>query len=344
VTDYDSVLVVGFGGPEGPDEVMPFLENVLRGRNVPRERMLAVAEHYQHFGGVSPLNGQVRELIAALGRELAEHGPRLPIYWGNRNWKPMLADTLRQMQADGVRRAVALVLAAYSSYSSCRQYRENIADAQAAVGSGAPVVDKLRVFYNHPHFIAAWKDRLDEALAQIPVGRRAAAEIIFTAHSIPSAMAVGSRYAEQLAEACRLAAEAAGHGLWTLAYQSRSGPPAQPWLGPDVCDLLRTRHAERPMRDVVIAPIGFLSDHMEVLFDLDTEARDVAEELGVHFVRAGTPHVHPKMIEMYRLLIEERVLGTPALAIGKDGPSHDECAADCCLSGRPVVPPETAGQ
>ncbi len=337
---YDAVLIVGFGGPEGPDDVTPFLENVLRGKNVPRERMLEVAEHYDHFGGVSPLNDQVRALLAALVARLNESGPRLPVYWGNRNWHPMLADTLGQMRDDGIKRAIALVLAGYSSYSSCRQYREDIAKAQEASGEGVPRVDKIRVFYNHPLFVDVWVQRVNAALAKIPEARRGAAPIVYCAHSIPAAMAGGCKYEAQLLEACRLVSEGAGRGDWKLVYQSRSGPPTQPWLEPDVCDYLRELHAakspaEAPT-DVVIAPIGFLSDHMEVMYDLDTEAQAVCDELGMKLVRAATPGTHPKMVEMFRQLIEERVGGSSdRTAIGRDGPSHDVCPEDCCPSGRP---------
>ncbi|MEX2188117.1 MAG: ferrochelatase [Pirellulales bacterium] len=339
---YDAVLVVGFGGPEGPDDVMPFLENVLRGKNVPRERMLEVAEHYDHFGGVSPLNDQVRALLAALVASMNERGPRLPVYWGNRNWHPLLADTLAEMRDDGIGRAIALVLAAYSSYSSCRQYREDIARAQAAVGEGAPQVDKIRVFYNHPLFVEVWTERLNAALAKIPEPRRAATQIVFCAHSIPAAMAGGCQYEPQLLEACRLVGEATGRTDWKLVYQSRSGPPTHPWLGPDVCDYLRELHAAKRPADVVVAPIGFLSDHMEVIYDLDTEARGLCNELGIHLVRAATPGTHPKMVEMFRQLIEERVGDSSSSramgrhAIGRDGPSHDVCPEDCCPSGRPT--------
>jgi ferrochelatase len=333
---YDAVLVVGFGGPEGPDDVMPFLENVLRGKNVPRERMLQVAEHYNHFGGVSPLNGQVRALLGELIKRMNASGPKLPVYWGNRNWHPMLADTLAQMREDGVQRAIALVLSAFSSYSGCRQYREDIARAQAEVGEGAPAVDKIRVFYNHPAFVEVWKERLLAGLDEIPAERRAAAEIVYCAHSIPAAMAAGCKYEAQLRESCRLVSEAAGRSEWKLVFQSRSGPPTQPWLEPDECDYLRELHAAKKPADVVIAPIGFLSDHMEVLYDLDTEAQAVCDELGMHLVRIATPGIHPKIVEMFRLLIAERVSGdSPRLAVGCDGPSHDLCPVDCCPSGRP---------
>src|SRR5919199_4389444 len=258
--NYDALLIVSFGGPEGMDEVMPFLSNVLRGRNVPEARMREVAHHYEMFGGVSPINGQNRKLIAALERELKERGPHLPIYWGNRNWPPLLADTLRRMRDDGVRRALAFVTSAYSSYSGCRQYREDIERAREAVGEGAPRVEKLRAFYNHPGFVGPNVENLRAALGQIPAHRRAAAEVAFTAHSIPAAMAAGCEYERQLLETCRLVAEGAGHASWRLVFQSRSGPPTQEWLGPDICEHLRGMK-EAGSEDVVVAPIGFISDH-----------------------------------------------------------------------------------
>lgn len=330
---YDALLLVSFGGPEGPDDVIPFLENVLRGRNVPRERMLAVAEHYYHFGGVSPINEQNRALIAALRAELAGTGIDLPIYWGNRNWRPLLPDALSQMAADGVRRALGFFTSVFSSYSGCRQYRENVARAREQVGEKAPQVDKLRAFYNHPGFIEPMVDRVSESLAQIPEERRAGTKLVFTAHSIPQAMAVGCRYAEQLEESSRLVAEGVGAGEHRLVYQSRSGPPTQPWLEPDVCDYLRELAASGA-RDVIVVPIGFISDHMEVLYDLDTEARQLARELDLNFLRAGTVGTHPRFVRMIRELIVERLdPSTPKLAIGAFGPSHDVCPADCCPSG-----------
>jgi ferrochelatase len=303
--------------------------------------MLEVAEHYYHFGGKSPINDQNRQLIAALERELAAHGPQLPIYWGNRNWHPLLADTLRQMAIDGVERALAFVTSAFSSYSGCRQYRENIAEAKATVGAAAPQVDKLRVFFNHPGFIEPMAERTRAALDQVPTDRRDQAELIFTAHSIPQGMADGCRYEAQLREACRLVAEAVGH-QWQLVYQSRSGPPAQPWLAPDVVDYIRIRHAESPLRDVVLVPIGFISDHLEVLYDLDTEARAACEELGIQMVRAATVGTHPRFVTMIRELIEERLSEHPQrLALGTMGPKEDVCPDDCCVytPRRPAGPP-----
>lgn len=343
---YDALLLLSFGGPEGPDEVLPFLENVLRGRGVPQERMLEVAEHYQHFGGVSPINAQNRALISALQAELAAAGLQLPVYWGNRNWHPFLEDTLRQMRADGVERALAFVTSAYSSYSGCRQYREDVERAQAALGEGAPLVDKLRVFYNHPGFVETNARLLAEALDRLPAQGRGEARVLFTAHSLPSAMAAGCAYQAQLQETCRLVAQAAGLApeRWELVYQSRSGPPQQPWLEPDVLDRMRELH-EAGLRTVALAPVGFISDHMEVLYDLDTEAAALAQELGLTLVRAATVGTDPAFVAMIRELIEERLHAgrpdaPPRRALGERGPNHDVCPLDCCRyqpAGRPGV-------
>ncbi|MBV9928970.1 MAG: ferrochelatase [Acidobacteria bacterium] len=340
---YDALLVVSFGGPEGLDDVMPFLANVLRGRNVPESRMREVAHHYELFGGVSPINGQNRRLIAALEQELEREGPRLRVYWGNRNWHPLLADTLRQMRDDGIKNALAFVTSAYSSYSGCRQYREDIERARAAVGEGAPRVEKLRAFYNHPGFVGPNVENLRAALGQIPEGRRAAARVAFTAHSVPAAMAAGCDYERQLLETCRLVAEGAGAENWRLVFQSRSGPPTQAWLEPDILEHLRALKGEG-VADVVVAPVGFISDHMEVLYDLDTEARQLSEELGVNMIRAATVGAHPDFVRMIReLLIERLDPAAPRRALGTFGPSHDVCAVDCCLPGssRPSIKPES---
>src|SRR5690348_8059077 len=328
---YDAILVVSFGGPEGMDDVMPFLENVLRGRNVPRERMLAVAHHYELFGGVSPINQQNRDLIAALRQSLDAHGINLPIYWGNRNWHPLLPDTLREMACDGRRHALACITSAYSSYSGCRQYLEDIERAQAEVGPDAPAVSALRKFYNHPDFIRANADRVRAALATIPASQQAEAIVVFTAHSIPLSMAQNSRYVGQLREAGRLiAAELELGDRWQLAYQSRSGPPSQPWLEPDICDTLRVLKEEGKTA-VVVAPIGFLSDHVEVLYDLDVEARQLADELGMTMARAQTVGTHPAFVDMIRQLIVERLQpGTERRFLGSEGASPDTCGADCC--------------
>lgn len=329
---YDAILVVGFGGPEGPDEVMPFLENVLRGRNVPRERMLEVAEHYLHFGGVSPINGQARDLIAALRPALDAVGIELPIYWGNRNWRPMLGDTVSEMTARGVRRALALVLSAYSSYSGCRQYREDIARAREAAGPGAPRVDKTRVWYNHPAWIEANADRVEAAFGGVPADRRESSRLVFTAHSIPRSMADGCGYARQLAESCRLVGERLGIGdsRYDLVYQSRSGRPEDPWLGPDVVEHMGELRG-RGITDVVVHPIGFLSDHMEVLYDLDEEAAQAAAEVGLKMVRSATVGTHPTFVAMLAALIAERIVDRAERpAVGLFGASHDACPAGCC--------------
>jgi protoporphyrin/coproporphyrin ferrochelatase len=329
VQTYDALLLIAFGGPEQPADVIPFLENVLCGRNVPRERMLEVAEHYYHFGGVSPINRQMRELIPLLNAELRERGPQMSVYWGNRNWHPMLADTLRRMQAAGVRRAVAFVMSAYSSYSGCRQYLEDIARAREAVGPGAPEIDKLRVFYNHPGFVEPAAGYVRDAFEQLPEDRRRAAALVYTAHSVPVSMAANSRYEMQLREACRLVSERLDRADWRLVFQSRSGPPSQPWLGPDIGDYLRELHAAGT-RDVVLVPIGFISDHMEVLYDLDTEARELCGNLGLNLVRAATVGNHPSFVSMIRELVLERMGELPPRWLGDQGPSHDVCEPDCC--------------
>jgi ferrochelatase len=345
---YDAILVVSFGGPEKNEDVIPFLENVLRGRDVPRERMLAVAEHYYHFDGYSPINEQNRNLIAALETELAAHKIALPVYWGNRNWYPLLPDTLQQMKQDGIKRVLAFFTSAFSSYSSCRQYRENIAVAREAVGDGAPAVDKLRVFFNHPGFIEAVADHTSRGLSQLSDDERKQAKLIFTAHSIPLSMAQSSKYQPQLEEASRLVAERVagergGRTDFDLVYQSRSGPPTQPWLEPDVLDFLR-QYKDGGGRDaVVIVPIGFVSDHMEVLYDLDTEAKDLCSELGLRMVRVPCAGTHPRFVSMIRELIVERMaggegsVGLQRPALGVLGPSHDVCPADCCPAPRRPV-------
>ena len=330
-TPHDAVLVVSFGGPEGPDDVLPFLENVLRGRNVPRERMLEVSEHYSLFGGVSPINSQCRAVIAAIKQEFDAHQIDLPIYWGNRNWHPMLSDTMEQMTRDGVRRALAFVTSAYSSYSSCRQYRENILAAQEAVGDAAPVVEKLRVFYNHPDFVEANIDRLRDAVAELGNESGDAFHIAFTAHSIPDSMADGCDYVQQLMEVSRLSAESLGlkDDRWKLVYQSRSGPPHIPWLAPDICDHLERLKADG-VNDVIVMPIGFLSDHMEVIFDLDHEARETSQRIGLNMIRSETVGTHPKFITMIRKLIAERLFDAGRESVGACPPRPDICAAGCC--------------
>jgi ferrochelatase len=328
--EFDAIVLVSFGGPEGPGDVMPFLENVTRGRNVPRERLLDVAHHYELFGGVSPINAQNRELIAALEAELRRRGIDLPVYFGNRNWHPFLTDTMRQMTADGVRRALAVFTSAFSSYSGCRQYREDLFNAQEAAGPEAPEAPRVRMFFNHPGFVAANVDRVRAAMAELGTDD---VHIAFTAHSIPSAMAANCAYETQLAETARLVADAVGVGDWAVVYQSRSGPPQVPWLEPDIGDHLRDVH-ERGSRAVVVAPIGFVSDHLEVLFDLDVEAREIADELGLRMARAGTAGTHPAFVAgLADLIVERMTPGAQRPALGRFGPSHDVCAPDCCLPG-----------
>ncbi|HEX3279791.1 MAG TPA: ferrochelatase [Pyrinomonadaceae bacterium] len=327
---FDAVVVVSFGGPEGMDDVIPFLENVLRGRNVPRERLLQVAKHYELFGGVSPINAQNRQLIAALQKELADKGPNLPVYFGNRNWHPLLADTLRQMRDDGIQNALAFVTSAYSSYSSCRQYLENIAEARRVAGEDSPRVEKIRAFYNHPLFIQANVENARAALQKIPAAQRSDAHFVFTAHSIPLTMARNCDYEAQLNETSRLIADALGMQQWRLVFQSRSGSPAQPWLGPDVCEYLQELRATG-VTDVVVAPIGFVSDHMEIIYDLDTEASALCEKLGLNMVRAATAGTHPMFVEMIRELIIERIdPETPRRFLGTMGARNNICQPDCC--------------
>jgi len=285
---------------------MPFLENVTRGRNIPRERLEEVAENYYSLGGRSPINDHCRELIAALERDFAAHSLHLPIYWGNRNWHPFLDDTMRRMTADGIRRALVFVTSAYSSYSGCRQYREDIDRARAAAGPAAPECEKLRHFFELPGFREPMAENLRAAFAQLPEDRRAAARLLFTAHSIPTAMARTCRYEEQLRDTAAFVANAAGRDAWDLVWQSRSGPPTQPWLEPDISDALTSVAAEGA-RDVVVQPIGFISDHMEVIVDLDVQARRHAESLGLNLVRAATPGAHPKFVSMIREMVEERL-------------------------------------
>lgn len=329
---YDAVLVVGFGGPEKREDVLPFLENVLRGRNVPRERMLEVAEHYYQFGGVSPINAQTRAVIQALDEELGHHHVDLPIYWGNRNWHPLLPDTMQELADEGKKRVLALVLSAYSSYSSCRQYREDIERARESVGDSAPEVDKIRVFFNHPGFIASNADRVATALENFPAEKKQTAFVVYTAHSLPMSMAEQCTYESQLQETCRLVSESVGvpSDHYRLVYQSRSGRPQDPWLEPDVCDFLEDLKV-REVTDVLVMPIGFLSDHMEVLFDLDDEARQKCEEVGLNMVRGETVGTHPLFIGMLRELIEERLDNSrEKRVVGRFPPNPDVCPVDCC--------------
>jgi ferrochelatase len=335
--DYDAVLVVSFGGPEGPADVLSFLENVFKGLRVSDETKQRIAARYHSFGGVSPINAHTRTFIAALKEALDKRGPALPIYWGNRNWHPLLADTVAQMARDGIRRALAYVTSTFSSYSSCRKYREDLYEAAAAVPN-APLIDRLRAAFNHPGFIAAATDRVRAALEAVPAERRANAPILFTAHSLPESMARHCAYEVQLLEACQLVGDALEHQRWRLVYQSNNASYGkEAWLGPDIRDALSAVHAEGA-EDVVVAPIGFACDHMEVVLDLDVDAAQRAREVGINMVRAGTVGAHSAFVEMVRELIVERITHAPQRrALGGLGPSHDLCPADCCLSGRPAL-------
>jgi len=339
---FDSILLVSFGGPEGPDDVLPFLENVLRGKPVPRERMLEVAEHYNHFGGISPINEQNRQLLEAMQSELTAAGIDLPIYWGNRNWHPMLPDTLEQMKNDGKKRALAFFTSMFSCYSGCRQYRENIAAAQEQVGPDAPIVQKVRMGFNHPGFIEAMSKSVADSLAEL---NQAPDQVktLFTAHSIPMSMADNCDYVKQLTEACRLVAEANQITDWDLVFQSRSGPPQQPWLEPDVCDVINELAENQKPNGIIVAPIGFISDHMEVMFDLDEEAAAACKEHSIPFSRAATVGTAQSFVSMIRELIEERLEEREEKrSVGNLGPWHDVCPQDCCLYN-PVRPGGNAG-
>jgi len=344
---YDAFLLLSFGGPEGPDDVLPFLENVTEGRVVPAERLAEVAEHYYAAGGVSPINGQCRDLIAAI--EAA--GMDLPVYWGNRNWHPLLTDTVRQMAADGVEHAIAFGTSAYSSYSACRQYRDDIEAAVAAVGPTAPRIDKIRPYFNHPGFIEPFAASAEAALATLPPDVAGGARLVFTAHSVPAGMNAasgsasagtvvpGGRYVAELREASRLISERTRGGSlgWDLVFQSRSGPPSAPWLEPDVNDHLRVL-AKEGAPAVVVVPAGFVSDHMEVVHDLDVEARETAASLGLAFARATAPGSSARFARMVCELVAERTAGASALALGGFGPAAGDCPADCCRYARPSRP------
>jgi protoporphyrin/coproporphyrin ferrochelatase len=313
-SDCEALLVVSFGGPEKPEDVMPFLGNVTRGRGVPRERLLEVAGHYYHFGGRSPINDQNRALIAALRKQTS-----LPVYWGNRNWHPFLADTVRDMTADGIRRAAAFITSAFGSWSGCRQYREDIERARGEVGQDAPEIAPLPLFYDHPGFVRPTVANVQTAIAQFDKPPHVA----FTAHSVPTSMADTSPYVAQLGETCSLIVNSLGLTDWQLVYQSRSGSPTQAWLEPDILDHIRELHANG-VRDLVIAPVGFISDHMEVLYDLDTEAASLCRELGMRMVRAATVGTHPDFVRMILELVGNR----------------RRCTADCCPGPRTHRPPQ----
>ncbi|WP_033213318.1 ferrochelatase [Kitasatospora phosalacinea] len=361
---YDALLLLSFGGPEGPEDVVPFLENVTRGRGIPKERLTEVGKHYFLFGGISPINAQNRELLGALREDFADHGLDLPVYWGNRNWAPYLEDALREIADDGHRRVLVLATSAYAGYSGCRQYRENLADALAVLAAeGRPelTVDKLRHFYNHPGFVEPMTDAALAALAELPAEARDGARLAFTTHSIPTAMAEtsgapddpargtpGGAYVAQHLDVARLIAAAVAERTgvadrpWELVYQSRSGAPHTPWLEPDICDHLEAQHADGAAA-VVMVPIGFVSDHMEVKYDLDTEAVAKAAELGLPVARAATVGADPRFAAAVRELVLERAAaqrGEPVTrcALGALGPSHDLCPTACCPNPRAPRP------
>jgi len=296
---FDSVLIVSFGGPQGLDDIRPFLANVLRGRRVSPERVEEVAHHYELFGGVSPITEITNRQAEGLRTRLAAVGCPLPVYVGMRNWHPLLPDTLRAMHAAGARRAIGFITAAQHSYSSCQQYRENVAAARAELRREGRDVEVTFVgsWFDHPLFVAANEAHVREAIARLPEGDRATARIIFTAHSIPVPMAETSRYREQLRESARLVAEKVGVRDWALVYQSRSGRPGDPWLEPDICEYLRAERAAG-LAAAVICPIGFVCDHVEVLYDLDREAADVSREIGLRMTRAESVNADPVFLDM----------------------------------------------
>jgi protoporphyrin/coproporphyrin ferrochelatase len=351
VAPYDALLLVSFGGPEKPEDVVPFLENVTSGRGIPRERLVEVGQHYQLFGGRSPINDLNRDLLAAIEKELAEVGIDLPVYWGNRNWDPYLTDAVQRMEEDGVTRAACFVTSAYSSWSSCRQYRENLYDAVSGVtaaGSGAPALDKLRHYFNHPGFVEPVVDGVLAALAELPDDVRGGAQLAFVTHSIPLGMAersgpAGGAYVAQHRDVAaevtvRVAEETGVRREHELVYCSRSGSPQVPWLEPDVNDHLETLHANG-VPAVVLVPIGFVSDHMEVVYDLDTEAMATAERLGLTVRRAATAGADARFAAMVRdLLIEraaaERGEDVARVSVGALGPLWDRCPVGCCPNPR----------
>jgi ferrochelatase len=369
---YDALLLVSFGGPEGPDDVLPFLRNVTRGRGIPPDRLAEVGQHYQAFGGRSPINDQCRALLAAIRTDLSAAGIDLPVYWGNRNWDPYLSDALEQMHRDGVRRAACFVTSAYSSYSGCRQYRENLFDAVAdvAAGSGdgagttppAPRLDKLRHYFNHPGFIDPFVDGTVDALARLATGGCRAPRLVYVTHSIPDAMndvsgrvpgGPGGAYVRQHEEVAslvtdRVAERTGSRPAHELVYCSRSGPPQVPWLEPDVNDHLELLAAEGTTDGVVVVPIGFVSDHMEVIYDLDTEAAATADRLGLGFERVQTPGVDTRFVAMVRELLTERAAvergSSPVrVAAGGMGAWWDVCPVGCCQNLRDAARPALFG-
>lgn len=341
---FDALLVLSFGGPEKPEDVRPFLENVTRGRGVPPERLDAVVEHYMHFGGVSPINQLNRELIERVRGELAEVGMDLPVYFGNRNWHPLVEDTVATMRDDGIRNAAVFATSAWGGFSGCRQYHEDIVRARTAVGDDAPALTKLRQYYDHPLVIGAFADGVRAARGELPEAVRDNARLVFTAHSVPIAAdrnagppeLGGNLYSRQVAEAARLVATAAGVDDFDLVWQSRSGPPQVPWLDPDICDHLDAL-STKGVQAVIVCPVGFVSDHLEVVWDLDTEAKEKAAELGMDFVRAATPGRDQRFAQLVPTLIAERLSGDQPVRLGVEpllGSTTNgaSCAVNCCAA------------
>ncbi|MCB0927849.1 MAG: ferrochelatase [Mycolicibacterium insubricum] len=340
MTDVDALLLLSFGGPEAPEQVMPFLRNVTRGRDIPDARLADVAAHYLHFGGASPINGINRALIGEIRALAAARGEDLPVYFGNRNWEPYLQDAVTTMRDNGVRRAAVFATSAWGGYSSCGQYTEDIARARAAVGDGAPELVKLRQFFDHPLFVELFAEAITAARGTLPEGLRDDARLVFTAHSIP--VAADERcgpnlYSRQVGYASRLVAATAGVTDYDQVWQSRSGPPQVPWLAPDIADHLGAL-AERGTRAVIICPIGFLTDHIEVVWDLDTELAAQAAEAGIAFARAATPNADPRFAALVLDLLDELRTGAePARVWGPDPvPGYGlsvngvPCSPDCC--------------
>ena len=355
--DFDALLLLSFGGPEGPDEVMPFLENVTRGRGIPRERLESVAEHYLHFGGVSPINGINRALIAQIETELAGRGEDLPVYFGNRNWDPFAEDTVAAMKADGITRAAVFSTSAWGGYSGCAQYQEDIVRARAAAGEGAPELVKLRQYFDHPLLVEMFADAIIEAAAALPGPLREQARLVFTAHSIPL-RAVDrcgpSLYPRQVLHASSLIAAAVNHPDYDVVWQSRSGPPQVPWLEPDVGDHLSAL-AEAGTKAVIVCPVGFVADHIEVVWDLDSELAEQARDLGVALVRATTPNAQPRFAQLALDLLDEvrrgrapsRVVGAEPASSGSAAPPPGYgssvngrfCTAECEASAAAAAAP-----
>lgn len=311
--DFDALLLLSFGGPEGPEQVMPFLENVTRGRGIPRERLESVAEHYLHFGGVSPINGINRDLIGVIEAELASRDLPLPVYFGNRNWEPFVEDTVALMRDNGVRRAAVFSTSAWGGYSGCTQYQEDIARARAATGAGAPELVKLRQYFDHPLLIAMFADAITAAAATLPAHLREDARLVFTAHSIP--LRAASRcgpdlYERQVGYTAGLVAAAAGYPEYDQVWQSRSGPPQVPWLEPDVGDHLEVL-ANSGTKAVIVCPVGFVADHIEVVWDLDNELAEQAAAAGVALARASTPNSAPRFARLAVDLLDELRLNRP---------------------------------